>query len=98
MSHLIDFFDVKVIEGDCNWGNVFLTENWTFYIDKNCDQHDLAMKRLGIDSQSIIVSGYYHKTHLSGDEWVVQFRSGRRDIVADNNYFLLLKSVEISCF
>jgi hypothetical protein len=90
---LIDFFDIKFIEGGSNWGNVFLTDNWTLYIDKTSEQHDLAMARLGIDPLSVIISGYFHKPC---NNWVVPFRSSRVDIIYDNNYQLLLRSIELA--
>jgi len=53
---LEDFFIIKRT-GSEEWGNVFLTNSWTLFIDFTKQQHDLAMKRLGICNEDVIISG-----------------------------------------
>lgn len=53
-------FQVVRLNGNGRWGNVFLTTSWTLYIDMTQQQHDAAMKRLGIDRHDVLVSGCIH--------------------------------------
>lgn len=65
-------FDVRN-SGDDEWGNVFLTHNWTLYVDWTKQQHDAAMERLGIWNVDVIVSG---SIRTVGGRTSVQFRCG----------------------
>lgn len=66
---LLNFhFDVVRSPHSEEWGNVFLTDSWTLYVDMRKLQHDVAMKELGIDRHSVLMSGCIN-------EYGVGFRS-----------------------
>ena len=68
---LEDHFRV-VKTGSQTWGNVFLTTDWTLYIDMTNQQHDASMDRLGICIQDVLISGSVRTFDGQTDIW---FRS-----------------------
>ena len=51
---------------DSMWGNVFLTQSWTLYVDMFHEQHDAAMQRLGIAGTAILMSGSISRSNGIG--------------------------------
>ena len=81
------------------WGNVFLTGSWTLYVDFVQEQHDVAMKRLGIVSQDVIASGCLRTTGgiFDPDPYGISFRSSPafdRGEISDDKLSELYKAIK----
>lgn len=57
------------------FGNVFLTNSWTLYVDFVEEPHDYAMSRLGIDPVSVVASGCLRRAFQSETEYIISWRS-----------------------
>ena len=79
------------------FGNIFLTQSWTLFVDFVEQQHDAAMDRLGVDRMSVICSGCIRTVWKSDSDYVIDWRSSSaldRNEVSEEVLMGLYRTIE----